>query len=193
MNSKQSMTTTENWGIYIFFMCTWHMFVILLLYEENSNQKSKIWCMCFFYLNSNKNIRFVTAADHLKWFQQRPFIMKLTSQTVGLLEVIVRGRMFQTQGSWWGMICSGNGSVWARFNNTRPGALNTPAHGGFSNIKWSCFRCMEYLFFGAKLQAPFNLRLMQIYHQQHPSGRHPLKILKCWKLHGQGTIKWLLI
>lgn len=45
---------------------------------------------------------------------------------------------------------------------------------------------------GAKLQVPFNLRPTQIYHQ-HPSGRHPLKILKCWKLHGQGTIKWLLV
>lgn len=90
---------------------------------------------CVFCLNSNENIGFVeslksdlrwqskqnpAAADHSNWCQQRPFITTVPSQTVGLLYMNVRGQMFQTQEGWWGMICTGNISVWARFYNTWP-------------------------------------------------------------------------
>lgn len=37
--------------------------------------------------------------------------------------------------------------------------------------------------------APFSLRLTQIYHQ-HPTGRHPLKILKCSRCR---SLQWLLV
>lgn len=90
---------------------------------------------CIFCLNSNENIGFVeslksdlrwqskqspAAADHSNWCQQRPFITTVPSQTVSLLYMNVRGQMFQTQEGWWGMICTGNISVWARFYNTWP-------------------------------------------------------------------------
>lgn len=89
--------------------------------------------------------------------------------------IIVRGQMFQTHVSWWGMICFGKSSVSARFYNTWPVFETSWNRAALLTLNGPCSFQLE-----ADLSSA-------------PFGQASIKISKCWKLHSLGTIKCLLL